>query len=155
MANQIEESEVHRIQRVWAEGIIDIGRAFRQRRDYRNEAENLVGMLYGYQEGPVLFKPTKASQRQFRLEAPGAVSYFVGSDPTYPEDRGFALRPWESVRFENAGLILKEDHALAMGNYYFADESGNEMKVEYTLGFFRAAEGGLKINLHHSSLPFS
>ena len=154
MANCIEEREVTLAQQRWAGGIADIGTALLEEKDYRTVAETLVAEMYGYREGTVLFKPTKAREKQFRLDADGALSYFVGGSPQYPEDAGFALKPWANVRFENAGFILGESQALAMGNYFFADESGNEIKVEYTLGYFRVQGGGLKINLHHSSLPF-
>merc|ERR1712232_1321825 len=48
--------------------------------------------------------------------------------------------------------------AMAMGNYFFTkpDDDGNdeETKVEYSFGYFLDSEGALRINLHHSSLPF-
>ena len=37
------------------------------------------------------------------------------------------------VRFENTGMILDNNRAIAMGNYFFTDLNGNEAKVEYTL----------------------
>ena len=40
-----------------------------------------------------------------------------------------------------------------MGNYYFTDLTGVETKVEYTFGY-KLSNGELKIDLHHSSLPF-
>jgi hypothetical protein len=45
--------------------------------------------------------------------------------------------------------------AVAMGNYYFTPLKGNEVKVEYTLGYMRDREGGLKIAVHKSSIPYS
>ena len=41
--------------------------------------------------------------------------------------------PWTNVRFENASVILNEKSAIAMGNYFFTETNGNEVKVEYTL----------------------
>lgn len=43
---------------------------------------------------------------------------------------------------------------MAMGNYYFTDLSGNITKVDYTFGYMRDDNGDLKIDVHHSSLPF-
>lgn len=114
----------------------------------------LVNELYGYEKGPVLFKPTKASREQFRLTTESAVSYFIGQNPDFPEDKGFALEPWQNVRFENAGFIFEEKQALAMGNYFFTNYQGVETKVEFSFGYYRSKNGSLKINLHHSSLPF-
>lgn len=155
MAKYIEISEIERAQKMWAERIVEIGKAFLQHGNYKLVAKNLVDDLYGYREGNVLFKPTKASEQQFRLNAESALSYFVGDNLNFPEDKGFALQPWGKIRFENAGVICKENHALAMGNYYFTDTSGNEVKAEYTFGYFVNESGDIKINLHHSSLPYS
>ena len=57
--------------------------------------------------------------------------------------------------FENAAIILEENRALAMGNYFFTDKPGTVTKVEYTFGYKKDAEGNLKIDLHHSSIPFA
>ncbi len=83
-----------------------------------------------------------------------AKSYFIGGNPDYPEDGGFALNPWIEVHFENAGFIFEESRAIAMGNYFLTDLKGEKTKVEYTMGFVKDASGKLKINLHHSSLPY-
>ena len=56
--------------------------------------------------------------------------------------------------FENAGIVLSADTALAMGNYFFTDTNGDETKVEYTFGYVKDKDGNLRINVHHSSVPF-
>ena len=154
MKKSIETGEIEKAQKIWAERIVETGKVFLQKGDYKSAAKNLVDDLYGYREGIVLFKPTKASEQQFRLNAESALSYFVGDNPDFPEDKGFALQPWKTVRFENAGTICKKNHALVMGNYYFTDYKNITVKVEFTFGYFREPGGSLKINLHHSSLPF-
>ena len=71
------------------------------------------------------------------------------------EDHGFAIQPWDNVRFENYGIIINPYNAIAMGNYYFTDsDTKKEIKVEYTFGYFKDDSGNLKINLHHSSFPY-
>merc|ERR1712032_90503 len=40
-----------------------------------------------------------------------------------------------------------------MGNYFFTNPEGAEVKVEYSFGYVLDAEGKLRINLHHSSMP--
>jgi len=154
MATKITIEQIEAIQQIWGDRLVKVGAFFSKDKDYKAEAEKLVDELYGYNEGTVLFKPTKAAEKQFRLTAEGAVSYFVGANENYPEDKGFALNPWKSVRFENAGFILEADYAIAMGNYIFTDMQDKETKVEYTFGYFHSVEGVLKINVHHSSLPF-
>ena len=51
-------------------------------------------------------------------------------------------------------MILNEKTATAMGNYFFTESNGNIVKVEYTFGYFMNENNDLKINLHHSSLPY-
>ena len=51
-------------------------------------------------------------------------------------------------------MILEENRAISMGNYFFTDLDGNEAKVEYTFGY-KLIDGALKIDLHHSSFPYT
>ncbi len=153
LANPITEAEVSQAQKIWGDGIVAIGNAYANKGDYKALATAHVDNLYGYDEGAVLFKPTKAAAQQFRLTEPEAISYFVTG--VVPEDHGFALQPWSAVRFENAGIIIDDDSAVAMGNYFFSDaNTGKEVKVEFTFGYVRGADGKLLINIHHSALPY-
>jgi len=152
--NCISRKDVVNAQEIWGKAIVAIGEAYRNKGDYKALAANTVDNLYGYDEGTVLFKPTKAAQEQFRITEAQAVSYFVKG--VVPEDKGFALQPWSQVRFENAGISLSCKDAITMGNYYFTDaNTGKETKVEYTFGYRRNKDGKLLIDLHHSSLPFN
>ncbi|BCO08398.1 phosphoribosyl-AMP cyclohydrolase [Desulfolithobacter dissulfuricans] len=151
----ITTDEIQLAQEKWGAGIVAIGKIFTDGGDYIEAAENHLDTLYAFEDGPVLFKPTKAGVEQFRLTKEGALSYFVGGNDKYQEDNGFALHPWIKVRFDNKGIYIHDGYAVAMENYYFTETSGNEVKVEYTFGYFKDQNGNLKINLHHSSIPFS
>ena len=59
------------------------------------------------------------------------------------------------MRFENTDVIVSETTALAMGNYFFTNLKGDEIKVEFTFGYIVDSLGDLRINLHHSSMPAS
>lgn len=155
MLNTITQQQVEEAQKVWGNGIVAIGDAFSKNGSYKDVAKKHVENLYGYQDGTVLFKPTKVSKKQFRPTFESALSYFIGGNPEYKNDKGFALNPWIKVRFKNSGFILKDNYALAMGNYFFTDPLGHETKVEYTFGYYRDKKQNLKIHLHHSSLPYN
>ncbi len=155
MFQTITEKEIEVAQQNWAKSLVKIGKAFTENKDFKRLAKKHVKDFYGYGEDTVLFKPTLANNKQFRKTFESALSYFIGNNPNFPDDKGFALNPWANVRFENSGFILKEHSAIAMGNYYFIDLNGNETKVEFTFGYYRNEEGNLKINLHHSSIPYS
>ena len=147
--------DVESIQKKWGDNLVKLGKLKGDIDACKKESKLMIDSLYGFDNGEVLFKPTKAKDQQFRLTFEGAQSYFIGGDQNFSEDKGFALQPWTNVRFENASVILNEKSAIAMGNYFFTQVDGSEVKVEYTFGYFVDKQGQLKINLHHSSLPFN
>lgn len=154
MVAGITKNEILDFQNSWGDALVKIGQLYLNKKDCQQAAIALVDQFYGYNEGTVLFKPTRAQYNKFRLSAKGAIAYFIGNDTDFDEDTGFALQPWTKVVFKNSGFIFGEAHAVSMGNYFFTDIEGKEKMVEYTIGVFRTDEGALKINLHHSSLPY-
>ncbi len=152
----ITEAEVVDAQIAWGEGIVHIGKVYSEGGDYEKAAKDHIQQHYGFDLSSVLFKPTLASVEQFRGTFDSALSYFVGGNKTYPEDKGFALAPYTDVRWENSGIINNScNMAVAMGNYYFTKTDGEEIKVEFTLGYVKDANGDLRIVVHKSSLPYS
>ena len=83
------------------------------------------------------------------------MSYFLGQNNVCKEDTGFAIKNWKSIKFENYKVVENNDNLLAMGNYFFENDKNEFLKVEYTFGFIRINNNELRINLHHSSLPYS
>ena len=108
-------ADVEGAQKAWGEGIVAIANAHKNDGDYVGIASNHVNTLYAYQMGPVLFKPTLAAIDQFRPTFDTALSYFVASNNACPEDKGFAIKGWTNVRFENSDVIIDGGTALAMG----------------------------------------
>ncbi len=151
----LSKDDVIKVQSLWGEGIVRIGAVFMEKGDYTQTAKDHIENLYAYDISNVLFKPTKAAQDQFRSTKESALSYFVATNGACAEDKGFAIQPWTKVRFENIDILIQGNTALAMGNYFFTDTDGKETKVEYSFGYLVDSEGKLRINLHHSSLPFS
>jgi len=153
----ITEKEVVAAQKAWGEGIILIGKTYTDGGDYSAAAANHIDQFYAYDLSLVLFKPTLASVDQFRLSFDSALSYFVGGNSSYPEDQGFAIKPWTGVRWKNVGITNNAcNMAVAMGNYFFtAKADGSETKVEYTFGYIRDPQGRLKIVVHQSSVPYN
>ena len=155
LSQSISEQEVLDAQSAWSDGIVKIGKVFSENGDFKKAATEHINNFYNYQEGVVLFKPTLTSEKQFRTDFQGALSYFVGGDDAYPEDHGFAIKPWSSIRWENIGTKIFGNMAIAMGNYYFTPaKGGDEVKVEYSFAYTKDKEGKLKIILHDSHLPY-
>ena len=142
-------------QKDWGDGIVRIAAAHTAGDDFEAVAREHVASLYAYSLGPVLFKPTLAAAVQFRSTFEDALSYFVATNNACPEDKGFAIKGWTAVRFENVDIIIYGSPATAMGNYFFTDPTGNEVKVEYSFGYVLDADRNVRINLHHSSMPYS
>ena len=152
----ITEREVVAAQKMWGEGIVRIGAVFSNDGDYSSEAADFIQDMYGYDLSSVLFKPTLAANDQFRSSFDAALSYFVGGNDTYIEDKGFAIKPYTNVKFDNVGIINNSCRmAVAMGNYFFTDTKGGETKVEYTFAYVKDSDGNLRIVAHQSSLPYN
>ncbi len=85
MGDIITAEEIADAQRIWGDGIVTIGKAFTDKGDYVKAAENHLDILYAFEAGTVLFKPTKAADTQFRPTREAALSYFVGGNDNYNE----------------------------------------------------------------------
>ena len=151
----IIKKEVLNIQEKWSDGLLNIGKLYRNSSDYRQEASNYLSDLYGFHMGEVFFKPTLASAQQFRLTKDAALSYFIGGNSNFNEDSGFALLEWKAVRFENIGIKIEGNIAIAMGNYFFQKEDKSELKVEYTFVYKKDDSGKLYIIVHDSHFPYN
>ena len=147
--------EIEKAQEKWGKGIVKIGELKDSLKECRMFTIDFINKMYDYENGIVQFKPTKASDSQFRVDIKAALSYFIGSDSDFSEDKGFALNPWVKVDFENNSINIINDIAIAMGNYFFTDNDGGKTKVEYSFVYKKNDIGDLKIILHHSSLPYS
>ena len=146
--------EIEKAQEKWGNGIVKIGELKDTIKECRMFTLDFISKMYDYENGIVQFKPTKASDAQFRGDVKSALSYFIGSDSDFIEDKGFALNPWVKVDFENNSINIINDIAIAMGNYFFTDNNGEKTKVEYSFVYKKNNQEDLKIILHHSSLPF-
>ena len=142
-------------QQKWGNLVIEIGNAYKKNQSLENLTSDLLHNIYAFNHCEVLFKPTLAKNNQFRTTKDEFLSYFLGQNKVCDEDSGFAIKGWKSIEFENYKITEQNNQLLAMGNYYFKDNEDNILKVEYTFGFIKVNSEELKINLHHSSLPYN
>lgn len=141
----------------WGDALISISKTYDESGidAARALAIEIIDSAYGYDLGPVLFKPTLSGGAQtFRTTKEGALSYFIGHDETYPGDAGFAIRGWAEVAYETAAEFTDGSVGMWMGWATFTDKDGNAVKVNKTFGYKKTDDGAIKIVLHHSSLPF-
>lgn len=155
--NNITESEVQAAQEAWGKALIQISKdGEKSSQKARETAVAVLDGAYGYNMGPVLFKPTLTfGEKTFRTTKEGALAYFVGGDPNFPNDTGFALKGWEKFEYKNAAVYINGDMALTMGNVMLTDKTGKVTTVDKTWGFKKDEQGKIRIVLHHSSLPYS
>ena len=155
MENQEIINLVNTTQKKWASIVIEIGKAYQNKESLENLTSELLHNIYAFNHCEVLFKPTLAKHNQFRSTKDEFLSYFLGQNKVCDEDSGFAIKGWKSIEFENYKITEQSNQLLAMGNYYFKDNEDKILKVEYTFGFIKVNSEELKINLHHSSLPYN
>lgn len=157
MSTTITEQELTEARKIWGDALIAISTAYdEQGIDAATELANgALDAAYGYNMGPVLFKPTLASgEKTFRPTREGALSYFVAHNDNFPLDGGFALKSWRKVESETSASFIDGDVAMWMGWVTFTDKGGNVTKVDKSWGYKKDEEGTLRIVLHHSSLPY-
>jgi hypothetical protein len=150
------KNDVEQAQQAWCDALVGISAAKLAGQDPRPLAEAALDKAYFYQEHPVLFKPTlTVGEQTFRFDREGALAYFVGGNPKYKDDSGFALKDWTTCRPEVRNVVASGDMILAMGNVYLTDAHGKSIYVDKTFGYLRDSTGALRIVLHHSSLPYT
>jgi len=154
-------AEINVAQQAWCDALIEISRLHATGGDYRAFAEQVLTDAYDYDSGRVFFKPTLAQGDQtFRKTKKGALAYFVGGDPDFPDDKGFALKPWVECWYDNnergaEEVMILGNIGIAMGSVHFKDKDGNEIFVDKTFVFRKTQDGKVKLILHKSALPFN
>jgi len=152
----ITVAELEAAQRAWCDALLAISKTHRDGGDAKALAGNIIDAAYNYAHGPVLFKPTLTyGEQTFRVTREGALAYFVGGNAAFPQDQGFALKPWVGARPINAATYIEDSLGITMGHVIFTDTSGKETKVEKTWVFRRGDDGKLRIVLHKSTIPYS
>lgn len=157
----ITYDEVNAAQQAWCDALVKIGQLKEEGGDYKTFADEVLSSAYNYDNGKVFFKPTLAfGDQTFRNDKKGALAYFIGGDPDYPNDKGFALTPWVKARYDNAGpnnegIQIYGSVAITMGNVWVTGKDGKEVMVDKTWVFKKGKDGKLRIIVHKSSLPFN
>lgn len=153
--------EVNAAQQAWCNALVKIGQLKEEGGDYKAFANEVLSTAYNYDNGKVFFKPTLAyGDQTFRTDKKGALAYFIGGDPDYPNDKGFALTPWVKARYDNTGtgnegIQIYGSIAITMGNVWVTGKDGKEVMVDKTWVFKKGKDGKLRIIVHKSALPFS
>ena len=160
----ISIKEVQEAQKGWCQALIKISKIHSKSGLSKSKplASEIIDAAYGYNLGPVAFKPTWANGKtSFRSTRKGAISYFVGDDPAY-NDKGFAIgtpsstrSPWIKCRPENNVIQVFGNTANTMGWVHVEAKKKKKSTVDKTWTFIKDDAGNLRIVLHHSSSPFS
>ena len=79
----ISLQDIELAQKKWGENIVQIGSLKNDLKASEKATEKMLNDLYAFDLGHVLFKPTKATKIQFRLNFEGAKSYFIGENSNY------------------------------------------------------------------------
>ena len=153
----ITEKDLSDARQAWGDGLVAISKAYEDAgiEEATKIANTILDNVYGFEFGPIMFKPTlSGGAKTFRSTREGALSYFVGHNDNYPNDGGFGIKNWRLVESETSSQLIDGDVAMWMGWVTFTDKDGNVVKVDKSWGYKKAADGTLKIVLHHSSLPY-
>lgn len=154
---QITHDEIQQALNTWGNGKIAISKAFEEGgiKAAREVASANIDSYYGYDLGPILFKPTMASGEQtFRRTKEGALAYFCGHPKEYPLDNGFAILGWRAMESNSSASFIQGDVAMWMGWVKLTNRDGSVTTVDKSFGYKKDETGTLQIVLHPSSLPY-
>ncbi|MFQ3578057.1 MAG: hypothetical protein SNJ52_03485, partial [Verrucomicrobiia bacterium] len=154
-AEATEQAVLDAVQ-AWCDALLKISKTHQEGGDAKAVAEEVLTRAYNYDKGKTLFKPTLAfGDDTFRLTKEGALAYFVGGNPNFPDDSGFALKGWTEAKFTTAGTICDGNIGIYMGNVSLKNNKGEWTTVDKTFVFDFADDGNPRIIVHKSALPFS
>ena len=148
-ANNILEKDINDFLASWTEGILGIGKAFRNNKNYKEIAMVFIQKHYAFENEKVLFKPTYTSDVIFRNKVDEALSYFISGNIT--EDSGFAIKPWQSISSSDINFLIEDHLCAVMGVLELKSEvTENITKIAFTFILKKTGQK-LKIKIHHSS----
>ena len=150
----ITKNQILDAQNKWGNGIVKIGALKDSPKLCFDYTSSFLNDSYDFKNGDVYLSQLKQVNNNLDQLSKWLFLIFRRQRFFCSEDDGFAMQPWKTVKFENDGMLINGDSAIAMGNYFFTDYSGKTVKVEYTFGY-KQRGSNLFINLHHSSIPFS
>ncbi|KQM98927.1 hypothetical protein ASG37_01090 [Sphingomonas sp. Leaf407] len=146
---------VHVTLQTWCDNVVAVGKVHSEGGDVHAFATQVLSDNYDYDAGKVLFKPTLTHGAQtFRPTKAGALSYFVGGDPEFPDDKGFKLKPWVKVWYNKLDYVLHGDIAIVQCNVHFIGADDSHIFVNKSFVFKECGDGKVRIVLHQSSLPY-
>lgn len=152
---QFNEQMVFDTLQLWCDNVVTVGKIFADGGDYKSTALKVLSENYDYDNGKVLFKPTTAFGPQtFRPTKEGALSYFIGGNSDYPDDKGFKLKPWVKVWYNKLDYILHGDIALVQCNVHLIGLDDSHIFVNKSFVFKICDDYKVRIILHQSSIPF-
>jgi len=147
----IDLKDVENFLKSWTDQIVNIGKVFLEKGDYKKTCLAFINNHYAFDECEVLFKPTFTKNVVFRNSLNDALSYFVSGD--IDEDSGFAIKPWKKISIPEKHTIHFDDSLAVMGIFTLESEQSSEVtNVAFTFVLVKTDQGGLKIRLHHSSV---
>ena len=88
----ITEADLANARTAWGNGLVAISKAYDDQGidGVHAIAGDILDSLYGFEFGPILFKPTLSGGAQtFRTDRDGTLSYFIGHNDAFPADSGF------------------------------------------------------------------
>lgn len=140
---------------LWCDNVVQIGQIHSEGGDVASAAAQIIRDNYDYDNGKVLFKPTLTFGPQtFRPTKEGALSYFIGGNPEFPNDEGFKRKPWVKVWFNKLDYVLHGDLAIVQCNVHLIGADDSHIFVNKSFVFRICDDARVRIVLHQSSLPF-
>ena len=117
---RISENDLADARQSWGDGLIKISQIFESSGidEAKSFASSLTDNLYGFDLGPILFKPTlSGGPKTFRKDKEVTLSYFVGQTQSTQKILGLALNIGEMFALILPTYLLKIPSLCGWGGY--------------------------------------
>ena len=151
----ITKEQVIDAQNEWGSGVVKIGSLKDSRQECEDFTSNFLDKLYSFDNGPVLFKPTKC--KFGNLEDPKQKRHPILSQEMIEHvTKMVALQLTLGLKLDLKiqTSFWKKIEQLRWAITFSQTLMETRAKMEYTFGY-KLVNGALNIDVHHSSFPYN
>ncbi len=148
----ISETEINSFQKSYGDSFNSLANAIEDESYYELKARDHIDQFYNFDDGRVMFKIGHESEQPFRYTADGLLSYLIGKNKDFPNDKGIAKEYWRKIEWNNLGITIEGEIAIVIGK---VSMENNEITSHqnYTMVLKRNRDGIIKLIAHKITFP--
>lgn len=149
----ISEAEIIAFQKAYGISFNAISQSVEDNSYYETAARKHIDKNYNIESGEFMFKIGNETSSNYRSTYDGILSYFIGKNKAFPNDKGITKQNWRKIDWNNNGIIKDGDMAIVMGQATLTNQNGETRLQNYTMCLKKTEGGNLKLIAHKIAKP--